>query len=98
MLTHSGDTSLHALEASDVSQELAKKKQKEGTRARDEACQALQEAARKVRNAAKSVLIGRPGVPVEFESTVRAKSAKGKGKSRLKLDKSVGSRPSASAG
>jgi hypothetical protein len=90
------DTSRHALEAGDVSQELAKKKQKEATSSRDEAYRALQEAARKVRNAAKSVFIGQRGVLVEFESTVRAKSVKSKGKSQLTVEKPA--RPAASAG
>ncbi|MBN2353569.1 MAG: hypothetical protein JXD23_13430 [Spirochaetales bacterium] len=70
------DKSLQALEVADVSQELAKKKQKEATRSRDVAYRELQEAARQVRSAAKAVFMGRPGVLVEFESTVRAKGRK----------------------
>ncbi|MBN2243042.1 MAG: hypothetical protein JW793_10160 [Acidobacteria bacterium] len=67
------EKSMQALEAADVSQELAKKKQKEATRSRDEAYRELKEACRQVRSAAKAVFMGRPGVLVVFESTVRAR-------------------------
>ncbi len=67
------DKAMHTLEASDVSQELAKKKQKEATRSRDEAYKELQEVCRQLRSSAKSVFIDQPGVLFEFESTTRAK-------------------------
>jgi ElaB/YqjD/DUF883 family membrane-anchored ribosome-binding protein len=82
------DSAHRVLEAADVSQELAKKTQKEATRARDDSYRGLKEAARQVRNAAKSVFIGQRAVLVEFESTVRAKPARGKAKSKLTVEKS----------
>ncbi len=83
------DSALRTLEATDVSQELAKKTQKQATAARDEAYKALLQAAGNVRNAAKSVFIGQRAVLVEFESTVRAKPKKAKSGTKLTVEKST---------
>jgi hypothetical protein len=66
------------LETADVSQELAKKAQKNATQARNDAVCVLRQTMQKVRSTAKSVFAGRRDVLTEFESTVRAKASRAK--------------------